>query len=68
MNASKEQAEQAKTDFLRIIESSPSLHKNFDKEIQRVSEFLDAAKRKLPTEDSFKKERNRRINKTVRDL
>lgn len=60
MNASKENARKAEAMFLSIIESSPSLLTPFRREIQHITEFLRAAERKLPSEDSYQKEKNRR--------
>ena len=75
MNASKENATAAKEKFLEIIESSPSLDTTFRKQIQFVSEFLDHAARKLPTEAAYsraalpKKERQaitaKKVKKTI---
>lgn len=59
MNASKENAEQAKRDFLDIVESSPSLLTPFHKQVQFVSEFISVARRKLPTEATFAKDKVR---------
>lgn len=64
MNASKENARQARQDLDDILQSSPSLLTPFDKQIQRLSEFLRVAERKLPREASFDAEKNRRKTKT----
>jgi hypothetical protein len=59
MNASKENARQARTALDGMVESTPSLAVQFEKDVQHLSDFLAAAERKLPSEAAYKREKHR---------
>lgn len=58
MNASKENARKARQYFDATVR--PVASANAEKQQAFVREFLDAALRKLPTEEAFDREKNRR--------
>ena len=64
MRASKENADKARENFSMIVEELTdarlSLSSREKKAIEQVREFLNAAKRKLPTEAAFNRDARRK--------
>ncbi len=60
MNASKENARQARSALDSMVQSMPSLAVQSEKNVQHLREFLAAAERKLPSEAAYKREKHRK--------